>query len=148
MVFWLVNVQFFWYTRAQIDTPAGLEAHYARNNIKRNRGREGGDTFSEPFIDWGGTGMSQICPRFGMGRHENSPSRGLIWPTPWWNESNSVQACRPCRGLCSPIPGRVCFSDLPGDRTVVSPPPPNRWNTLPRGSVTAAGDYEWFIIHH
>ena len=31
MVFWLVNVQIFLYTRAQIDTPAGLEAHYARN---------------------------------------------------------------------------------------------------------------------
>ena len=26
-------MQFFLYTRAQIDTPAGLEAHYARNNI-------------------------------------------------------------------------------------------------------------------
>ena len=36
MVFWLVNVQFFLYTRAQIDTPAGLEAHYARNNTARS----------------------------------------------------------------------------------------------------------------
>ena len=25
----------------------------------------------------GGAGMSQICPRFGRGRHENSPFRGL-----------------------------------------------------------------------
>ena len=31
MVFWLVNVQIVLYTRAQIDAPAGLEAHYARN---------------------------------------------------------------------------------------------------------------------
>ena len=28
-------MQFFLYTRAQIDTPAGLEAHYARNNTIR-----------------------------------------------------------------------------------------------------------------
>ena len=26
----------------------------------------------------GGAGMSQLCPRFGRGWHENSPSRGLI----------------------------------------------------------------------
>ena len=32
MVFLLVKVQFFLYTRAQIDAPAGFEAHYARNN--------------------------------------------------------------------------------------------------------------------
>ena len=32
MVFWLVNVHSFWYTRAQIDAPYRLEAHYARNN--------------------------------------------------------------------------------------------------------------------
>ena len=31
MVFWLVNVHIFLYTRAQIDAPARLEAHYARN---------------------------------------------------------------------------------------------------------------------
>ena len=68
--------------------------------------------------------MSQICPRFGKGRHENNPSRGLIWSTPWWNEFNSGQACRPCRGSCSPIPGRdYCFGDLPGDGIVVSSPP-------------------------
>ena len=33
----------------------------------------------ESFHDWEGeAGMSQIYPRFGRGRHENSPSRGLI----------------------------------------------------------------------
>ena len=35
---------------------------------------------------------------------------------------NSGQACRPCRGSCSLIPGRGCFGDLPGDKIVVSPP--------------------------
>ena len=34
---------------------------------------------------------------------------------------NSGQACRPCRGPCSPIPGRDCSGDLP---IVVSPPSP------------------------
>ena len=37
---------------------------------------------------------------------------------------NSGQACRPCRGSCSLIPGRGCFGDLPGDEIVVSPPSP------------------------
>ena len=32
----------------------------------------------ESSNDWGGAGMSQNCPRFGRGRHENSPFRGLI----------------------------------------------------------------------
>ena len=31
----------------------------------------------------GGEGLSPFCPRFGRGRHENSPSRGLISQTPW-----------------------------------------------------------------
>ena len=30
-----------------------------------------------PIID-GPAGMSQICPCFGRGRHENGPSRGLV----------------------------------------------------------------------
>ena len=34
---------------------------------------------------------------------------------------NSGQACRPCRGSCSPIPGRGCFGDLVGDEIVLSP---------------------------
>ena len=34
------------------------------------------------------------------------------------------QACRRCRGSCSPILGRGCFGDLPGDRIVASPSPP------------------------
>ena len=37
---------------------------------------------------------------------------------------DSGQACRPCRGSFSPIPGRDCFGDLPGDEIVVSPPSP------------------------
>ena len=35
---------------------------------------------------------------------------------------NLGQACRPCRGSCTPIPGRGCFGDLPGDEIVESPP--------------------------
>ena len=31
------------------------------------------------------------------------------------------QACRPCRGSCSLIPGRGCFGNLLGDEIVVSP---------------------------
>ena len=78
----------------------------------------------ESFNNWGRRRMSQFCPRFGRGRHENCPSRGLIWPTHWWNEINSRQACRPCMGSCSPIPGRGCFGAIPGDEIVVSPLPP------------------------
>ena len=37
---------------------------------------------------------------------------------------NSGQACRPYRGPCSPIPGRGCFGDLPGDEIIVSSPFP------------------------
>ena len=37
---------------------------------------------------------------------------------------NLRQACRPYRGSCSPIPGRGCFGDLPGDNVGVSPPSP------------------------
>ena len=37
---------------------------------------------------------------------------------------NSGQACRSCRGSCSPIPGRGCFGHLPGDKIAVSPPSP------------------------
>ena len=37
---------------------------------------------------------------------------------------NSGQICRPCRESFSPIPGRVCFGDLPGDEIIVSPPSP------------------------
>ena len=59
----------------------------------------------------GGAGMSQIYPR---GPHEIIPSRGLIWSTPWCNELNSGQACRPYRGSCSPIPGRVVLVTSPG----------------------------------
>ena len=43
-------------------------------------------------------------------------------PTSCSNAMNSRQACRPCRGPYSPIPGRGSFGDLPGDEIVVSPP--------------------------
>ena len=35
---------------------------------------------------------------------------------------NLGQACRPCRGSCSLIPGGGCVGDLHGDEIVVSPP--------------------------
>ena len=78
----------------------------------------------DPFNDWGGAGSSNFVPAFGRGRHENSPYRGHIWPTPRWNEFSSGEACQPCRGSCSPIPGRGCFGNLHGDGIVVSPPSP------------------------
>ena len=65
-----------------------------------------------------------IFPRLERERHENSPYRGHILPTSWWNELDSGQACRPCRGSCSPVPGSGCFDDFPGDGIVVSPPSP------------------------
>ena len=37
---------------------------------------------------------------------------------------NSGQPCRPCRELCSFIPGRGSFGDIPGDEITVSPPSP------------------------
>ena len=37
---------------------------------------------------------------------------------------NLGQACRPCGGSCSLIPGRGCLGDLHGDEIVVSPPSP------------------------
>ena len=37
---------------------------------------------------------------------------------------SSGQACRPCRGSCSPIPGRSCYGDLLRDEIIVSPPSP------------------------
>ena len=40
MVFWLVNVHSFRYTRAQIDAPGRLEAHYARNNTESSNYHE------------------------------------------------------------------------------------------------------------
>ena len=51
---------------------------------------------------------------------------------------NSGQACRPCRGSCSPIPGRGCFGDLPGDEIIV-PRPPQSLNPSTPDDVTAVG---------
>ena len=36
---------------------------------------------------------------------------------------SSGQACLPCKGSCSPIPGRSCSGDIPADG-IVEPPPP------------------------
>ena len=36
---------------------------------------------------------------------------------------NSGQACRPCRGSCSPIPVMDCFGDLPGTKSSYPRPP-------------------------
>ena len=36
---------------------------------------------------------------------------------------NAGQACRPCRGSCSLIPGRGCFGDLPGTKSSYLRPP-------------------------
>ena len=51
---------------------------------------------------------------------------------------NSGQACRPCRGSCSPIPGRGCFGDLPWDEIIV-PRPPQSLNPSTPDDVTAVG---------
>ena len=45
---------------------------------KRSYGFDRWDVRDESFNNWGVWGMSQICPRFGRGRHENIPFRGLI----------------------------------------------------------------------
>ena len=66
---------------------------------------------------------------------------------------NSGQACQPCRGSCSSIPGRGCFGDLPGDEIVVSPPSPivePLWTStsldVPAG-VTQEKGHTGFLIH-
>ena len=51
---------------------------------------------------------------------------------------NSRRACRPCMGSCSPIPGRGCFGDLPGDGIVVSPPPQSLKRSLCHFDVNQA----------
>ena len=115
-------------------TPAGTSID-VQNKWKENTHTHLNDCeFSVNFVSeikcWpvqrlGGGGDVTICPRFGKKRYENSSYRGhIIWPTPWSNAMNSGQACQPCRGSCSPIPGRSCFDDLPGDKIVVFPPSP------------------------
>ena len=68
-------------------------------------------------------GMSQYCPHFRKGWPEKSPSRGRISPIPWRNKLYSGQACRSCRGSCSPIRGRDCSGDIPGTGSSNLPPP-------------------------
>ena len=71
----------------------------------------------------GGGGVTNLSP-FWEGTARKSPLPGTYLTKPWWNDFNLGQACRPCRGSCSPIPERGCFGDLPGDGTVVSPTSP------------------------
>ena len=47
---------------------------------------------------------------------------------------NSGQACRPCRGSCSPFPGRGCFGDLPGTKSSY-PRPPQSLNPSPASAI-------------
>ena len=85
----------------------------------------------------GGGGVTNLSP-FWRERHENSPYWGHICPSPWSNTMTSRQACRPCRGSCSPIPGRGCFGDLLGDKVVVPPPSPIVELLLASASASAA----------
>ena len=50
---------------------------------------------------------------------------------------NSGQAYQPCRGSCSPIPGRGCFCDLPGTDSSY-PRPPQSLNNSGTGTGTEA----------
>ena len=61
---------------------------------------------------------------------------------------NLREACRPCRGSCSLIPGRGCSGDLPGEEIVVSPPSPiveplnsRRWLSSHRQSLHSHGGH-------
>ena len=72
----------------------------------------------------GGRGCNKFVPVLVGNGTKIVPNRGHILPIPWPNVMNSGQACRPCRGSCSSIPGRDCFGNLPGDEIVVSPPSP------------------------
>ena len=71
----------------------------------------------------GGGDVTYLSPIWeGTARKYPLPETYLT--NPWSNAIDSRQACRPCRGSCSLIPGRGCFGDLPGDEIVVSPPSP------------------------
>ena len=71
---------------------------------------------TDPYNDWGrGRGCNKFVPVWGGNGTKLTPTS---------NAMKSGQVCQPCRGPCSPIPGRGCFGDLPGDETVVSPPSP------------------------
>ena len=71
----------------------------------------------------GGGGVVTYLSPLRRERREKA-STGDIFYQPLSNVMNSGQACRPCRGSCSLIPGRSCFGVLPGDEIVVSPPSP------------------------
>ena len=76
-----------------------------------------------PVHDWRVRGCNKFISVLGGNGTKIAPT-GDIFVTPWSNAMNSKQACRSCRGSCSPIPGTGCFGDLPGDEIVVSPPSP------------------------
>ena len=59
-----------------------------------------------------GIGCRKFVPVLGGNSTKNS----------YGNELNSGQACRPCRGSFSPIPGRDCSGGIPGDGNVDLPP--------------------------
>ena len=70
----------------------------------------------------GGRGCNKFVPVLGRNGTKIGPP-GDIFDQPPGQAMNSGQDCRPCRGSCSPIPGRGCFGDLPGDEIVAYPHP-------------------------
>ena len=64
----------------------------------------------------GGRACNKSFPVLGGNGTKIAPPKG------WSNAMNSGQACRPCRGLCSLIPGRGSFGDIPGNEIAVFPP--------------------------
>ena len=57
----------------------------------------------EPFNDWAG-GCNKFVPILGRNGTKIASAGDIFDQTPWSNAINSGQACRPCRGSCSPIP--------------------------------------------
>ena len=72
----------------------------------------------------GGGGDVANLSLFGRGRHDNDPFRERTHLTnPLVKYVELGASLWPCRGSYSPIPGRDCFDDHPGDGIIVSPPP-------------------------
>ena len=72
----------------------------------------------------GGRGCNIFFPVLGGDGTKIAHTGDIFDQPPGQNAMNSGQACRPCMGSCSLIPGRGCFGDLHGDEIVVSPPSP------------------------
>ena len=68
MVFRLINVHIFLYIRAQIDAPAGLEAHYARNYFCLSKNVDEGIVSPRHFT-------VDPSPYFNLEKNLNAPSR-------------------------------------------------------------------------